>query len=200
MIIMHSCGINNNWLMFHVEQINKSRKMFYVEQSRGEQKKGLAAISACRKTQGLIRGRSPLWLYSDLATQGELPRRGKRRPPGGSASNPQKALAQQGFPCIRCWPRHRRKHRMKKLKKVAFSHFFDTLGTAVWPSFLYAVIYSSLSSISSLGFNVMTAESIWWDSILSMWTVSLSSPMVMFWGPSTGIMPSLSNTSPVRVS
>ena len=105
-----------------------------------------------------------------------------------------------GFPCIRCWPRHRRKHRMKKLKKVAFSHFFDTLGTAVWPSFLYAVIYSSLSSISSLGFNVMTAESIWWDSILSMWTVSLSSPMVMFWGPSTGIMPSLSNTSPVRVS
>ena len=78
--------------------------------------------------------------------------------------------------------------------------FFDSLKTAVWPPFLYAVIYSSLSSISSLGFNVMTAESIWWDSILSMWTVSLSSSMVMFWGPSTGIMPSLSNTSPVRVS
>ena len=38
-----------------------------------------------------------------------------------------KALAQQGFPYIRCWPRHRRKHRMRKLKKVAFSHFFDTL-------------------------------------------------------------------------
>ena len=38
-----------------------------------------------------------------------------------------KALAQQGFLCIRCWPRHRRKHRMRKLKKVAFSHFFDTL-------------------------------------------------------------------------
>ena len=38
-----------------------------------------------------------------------------------------KALAQQGFPCIRCWPRHRCKHRMKKLKKVASSHFFDTL-------------------------------------------------------------------------
>ena len=69
-------------------------------------------LSVCRKTQGLIRGRSPLWLYSDLAT---------------CAANPQKALAQQGFPCIRCWPRHRRKHRMKKLKKVAFSHFFDTL-------------------------------------------------------------------------
>ena len=38
-----------------------------------------------------------------------------------------KALAQQGFPCMRCWPRRRRKHRMRKLKKVAFSHFFDTL-------------------------------------------------------------------------
>ena len=46
--------------------------------------------------------------------------------------------------------------------------FFDSLKTVVWPSFLYVVIYSSLSSISSLGFNVMTAESIWWDSILSM--------------------------------
>ena len=38
-----------------------------------------------------------------------------------------KALAQQGFPCMRCWPRRRRKHRLRKLKKVAFSHFFDTL-------------------------------------------------------------------------
>ena len=45
-----------------------------------------------------------------------------------------KALAQQGFPCIRCWPRHRRKHRMKKLKKVAFSHFFDTLKGEQEPS------------------------------------------------------------------
>ena len=76
-------------------------------------------LSVCRKTQGLIRGRSPLWLYSDLAT---------------CAANPQKALAQQGFPCIRCWPRHRRKHRMKKLKKVAFSHFFDTLKGEQEPS------------------------------------------------------------------
>jgi hypothetical protein len=53
---MHSCGINNNWLMFHVEQINKSRKMFYVEQSHGEQKKGLAALSACRKTLWVVKG------------------------------------------------------------------------------------------------------------------------------------------------
>ena len=98
-------------------------------------------LSVCRKTQGLIRGRSPLWLYSDLATQGKLPRRGKRRPPGGCAANPQKALAQQGFPCIRCWPRHRRKHRMKKLKKVAFSHFFDTLKRLQGASFKSVIKY-----------------------------------------------------------
>ncbi|MGN0769844.1 MAG: hypothetical protein ACI4N0_03895 [Christensenellales bacterium] len=30
---------------------------------------------------------------------------------------------------MRCWPRHRRKHRMEKLEKVAFSHFFDILKT-----------------------------------------------------------------------
>lgn len=49
MIIMHSCGINNNWLMFHVEQINKSRKMFYVEQSRREQKRALRPIETVEK-------------------------------------------------------------------------------------------------------------------------------------------------------
>ena len=104
-------------------------------------------LSVCRKTQGLIRGRSPLWLYSDLATQGELPCRGKRGPPGGCAANPQKALAQQGFPCIRCWPRHRRKHRMKKLKKVAFSHFFDTLKNTRQGVFCMFLIYFSSLSI-----------------------------------------------------
>ena len=83
-------------------------------------------LSVCRKTQGLIRGRSPLWLYSDLAT---------------CAANPQKALAQQGFPCIRCWPRHRRKHRMKKFKKVAFSHFFDTLKRLRGASFKSVIKY-----------------------------------------------------------
>ena len=127
MIIMHSCGINNNWLMFHVEQINKSRKMFYVEQSRGEQKKGRKALCICQKSPGLIRGRSPLRHKSDLATQGELPRRGKRRPPGGSAANPQKALAKQGFPCIRCCPRRRRKHRMKKTRVNGMSHLLENL-------------------------------------------------------------------------
>ena len=89
-------------------------------------------LSVCRKTQGLIRGRSPLWLYSDLAT---------------CAANPQKALAQQGFPCIRCWPRHRRKHRMKKLKKVAFSHFFDTLKNTRQGVFCMFLIYFSSLSI-----------------------------------------------------
>ena len=86
-----------------------------------------SSFEAVEKTPGLIRGRSPLWLYSDLATQGELPYRGKRRPPWGVRGKSAKALAQQGFPCIWCWPRHRCKHRMKKLKKVAFSHYFDTL-------------------------------------------------------------------------
>ena len=38
-----------------------------------------------------------------------------------------KALAQQGFPSMRCWPRRRRKHRMRKFEKVALSHFLDTL-------------------------------------------------------------------------
>ena len=62
-----------------------------------------------RKFPGLIRALMALFGFGDM--------RGKSA----------KALAQQGFPCMRCWPRRRRKHRMRKLKKVAFSHFFDTL-------------------------------------------------------------------------
>ena len=42
-------------------------------------------LSVCRKTQGLIRGRSPLWLYSDLAT---------------CAANPQKPLRSKAFPAF----------------------------------------------------------------------------------------------------
>ena len=52
------------------------------------------------KNSGLIRGGSPLWLNSDLATQGELPRRGKRRPLGGGAAEnmePQRASYFAGF-------------------------------------------------------------------------------------------------------
>ena len=79
------------------------------------------------KPSGLLRGRSPLRHKSDLATQGELPRRGKRRPPGGSAANPQKALAKQGFPCIRCCPRRRRKQRMKKTRVNGMSHLLENL-------------------------------------------------------------------------
>ena len=59
-----------------------------------------SSFEAVEKTPGLIRGRSPLWLYSDLATQGELPYRGKRRPPGGCAENPQKPLRSKAFPAF----------------------------------------------------------------------------------------------------
>ena len=67
-----------------------------------------------------------------------------------------KALAQQGFPCIRCWPRHRCKHRMKKLKKVAFSHFFDTMSTlkiqsAVFFMHLDELDYGHLGSVATTG-------------------------------------------------
>ena len=40
----------------------------------------------------------PRRLSSALAAQGELSRRDKRRPPGGCAANPQKALRSRGFP------------------------------------------------------------------------------------------------------
>ena len=59
-----------------------------------------------------------------------------------------KALAQQGFPYIRCWPRHRRKHRMRKLKKVAFSHFFDTLKREGIGLLFFAVLYAGMSNVS----------------------------------------------------
>ena len=80
---------------------------------------------------------------SALATQGELPRRGKGRPPGGCGSEQMKA---EGFRTLRvllpggtpqrvssgqfpgggtaCFLREAKP---VKLKKVAFSHFFDTL-------------------------------------------------------------------------
>ena len=44
-------------------------------------------------------------------------------------------------------PRHRRKHRMKKLKKVAFSHFFDTLKNTRQGVFCMFLIYFSSLSI-----------------------------------------------------
>jgi len=78
------------------------------------------------KNPGVDKGPQPLMFNPALTT---------------CAANPQKALAQQGFPCIRCWPRHRRKHRMKKLKKVAFSHFFDTLKRLQGASFKSVIKY-----------------------------------------------------------
>ena len=83
-----------------------------------------------------------------LTTQGELPRRGKRRPPGGCASERMKtqrfsyfadfaarrpAAAGQFRPVSRggtsCFLREAKP---VKLKKVAFSHFFDTLTPPVY--------------------------------------------------------------------
>ena len=57
-------------------------------------------LSACRKTQGLIRGRSPLWLYSDLATQGELPCRAREGPLGGVRQIRKKRLRSKAFPAF----------------------------------------------------------------------------------------------------
>ena len=89
-----------------------------------------------------------------LTTQGELPRRGNRRPPGGCASERMKtqrfsyfadfaarrpAAAGQFRPVSRggtsCFLREAKP---VKLKKVAFSHFFDTLkGTVKNVPFLF---------------------------------------------------------------
>ena len=73
-----------------------------------------SSFEAVEKTPGLIRGRSPLWLYSDLATQGELPYRGKRRPPWGVRGKSAKALAQQDFPCQQPLP-----YRLVQLEPVS---------------------------------------------------------------------------------
>ena len=57
-----------------------------------------AAPLSLSKNLWRMEDRGPFRLSSDLATQGELSRRDKRRPPGGCASNPQKALRSKGFP------------------------------------------------------------------------------------------------------
>ena len=49
-------------------------------------KVALSHFLACRKTHGVVKGPQPLKFIPALTTQGELPRRGKRRPPGGCAS------------------------------------------------------------------------------------------------------------------
>ena len=99
------------------------------------------------KNPGADKGPQPLMFNPALTTQGELPRRGKRRPPRGCASERMKTLVVSyfaGFAARRpaatgqfrpvsrggtsCFLREAKP---VKLKKVAFSHFFDTLkGTA----------------------------------------------------------------------
>ena len=93
--------------------------------------------------KGVDKGPQPLIFNPALTTQGELPRWGKRRPPGGCASERMKtqrfsyfagfaarrpAAAGQFRPVSRggtsCFLREAKP---VKLKKVAFSHFFDTL-------------------------------------------------------------------------
>ena len=93
--------------------------------------------------KGVDKGPQPLMFNPALTTQGELPRWGKRRPPGGCASERMKtqrfsyfadfaarrpAAAGQFRPVSRggtsCFLREAKP---VKLKKVAFSHFFDTL-------------------------------------------------------------------------
>ena len=56
--------------------------------------------------------------------EGELPRRGKRGPPGGCAS---KRIKTEGFSSLRVLPPRNERERQnpKRFKKVALSHFFD---------------------------------------------------------------------------
>ncbi len=78
------------------------------------------------KNPGVDKGLQPLMFNPALTTQGELPRRGKRRPPGGCASERMKT---QRFSYFAGFAARERMREAKpvKLKKVAFSHFFDTL-------------------------------------------------------------------------
>ena len=75
-----------------------------------------------------------------LTTQGELPRRGKRRPPGGCASERMKT---QRFSYFADFAARERMREAKpvKLKKVAFSHFFDTLRNGNAVPLIMRVIY-----------------------------------------------------------
>ena len=78
------------------------------------------------KNPGVDKGLQPLMFNPALTTQGELPRRGKRRPPGGCASERMKTQRFSYFAGFAARERMR-EAKPEKLKKVAFSHFFDTL-------------------------------------------------------------------------
>ena len=86
------------------------------------------------KNPGVDQGPQPLMFHPALTTQGELPRRGKRRPPGGVCVRTDKNP--EGFVLCRfCRPGAMREAKPVKVRKsgvqplfrhseVAFSHFF----------------------------------------------------------------------------
>ena len=92
------------------------------------------------KNPGVDKGPQPLMFNPALTTQGELPRRGKRRPPGGCASERMKT---QRFSYFADFAARERMREAKpvKLKKVAFSHFFDTLRNGFAVPLIIRVIY-----------------------------------------------------------
>ena len=94
------------------------------------------------KNPGVDKGPQPLMFNPALTTQGELPRRGKRRSPGGCASERMKtqrfsyfagfaarrpAAAGQFRPVSRGGTSCFLQGKTRKTQKVAFSHFFNTL-------------------------------------------------------------------------
>ena len=95
------------------------------------------------KNPGADKGPQPLMFTPALTTQGELPRRGKRRPPGGCASE---RMITHGFSYFAGFAARRpaaagqfrpvsrgvtscfmQEAKPVKLEKVAFSHFFDSI-------------------------------------------------------------------------
>ena len=76
------------------------------------------------KSPRVVKGPQPLKLISALTTQGELPRWGKRRPPGGCAS---KRMKTRGFRTLRVLPPGSvcERQNPKKLEEMARSHFFE---------------------------------------------------------------------------
>ena len=93
---------------------------------------------------GVDKGPQPLIFNPALPTQGELPRRGKRRPPGGCASERMKT---QRFSYFADFAARERMREAKpvKLKKVAFSHFFDTLRNGFAVPLIMRVIYRRIA-------------------------------------------------------
>ena len=99
-----------------------------------EQRKKWPSHLRLSKNPGVDQGPQPLMFHPALTTQGELPRRGKRRPPGGVCVRTDKNP--EGFVlCGFCRPGAMREAKPVKVLKsgvqplfrhseVAFSHFF----------------------------------------------------------------------------